>query len=298
MASEDHKLWDVVIIGGGPAGLAAGIHLARGGYRSLLLERLRLGGQARLLGLVENYPGFPRGIQGKDLMDRWVRQGRYWGLKIRREEVREIARHGEGFSLRLLKNARLRAKSVVFCPGAAFKKLAIPGEKRFWGRGIYHAAFDKARGLAGKTVAVVGGGEAAVHQAILLSSHAGEVYLISREDRLKAHRLLLKRFNRRANIIWLGGTVVERARGGKFLERIYLRHSAGGIRSFLEISALFVLIGKERTQWLGLRGPKPCGFFVAGDAAGDVFRQVAVASGDGIRAAMRCMGFLERRSLA
>lgn len=287
-------LWDALIVGGGPAGLAAGIQLARAGYDTLLLERSVLGGQARLLERIENYPGFPRGIRGRDLMDRWVRQACRWGLALRRASARDISRDEGTFAVRDTAGGLVRSRALLYCPGAAFQELGVPGEARLKERGVYDAAFERAPLFKGRTVAVVGGGEAAVAQAILLSRHAKRVHLISRGGRLKAHRLLRRRLERRSNVLWLSRASVERAEGNGSLKGVWLRPQDGGERRFLKASALFVLIGKRPPRSpFGRR--RPAGFFTAGDAARGDFRQVAVAGGDGIRAAMRCIRYLERR---
>lgn len=287
------KVWEAIIVGGGPAGLAAGIHLARAGCETLLLERSVLGGQARLLELIENYPGFPDGIRGRDLMSRWVAQARRWGLNLKRAEAKAISWKEGLFTMRTVGLGTATARAVLYCPGSEFKELGVPGESRFRGRGIYHGAFERSPRWRDKAVAVAGGGEAAVAEAIALSRHAGRVYLISRGGRLKTHRLLLRRLIQRPNILWLARTTVEKAEGNGFLQGLRLRRAGGG-GGFLEAAALFVLIGK-RPPPLPFGPRPPAGFFVAGDAAGGDFRQVAVAGGDGVRAAMACLRHLEGR---
>ncbi|HBA59995.1 MAG TPA: thioredoxin-disulfide reductase, partial [Elusimicrobia bacterium] len=156
---------DAVVIGGGPAGLAAGMHLARAGYAALLVERRALGGQARGIGRIENYPGFPQGISGRELMGLWARQAKRWGLKTRLGEAVAVSRGADGiFSVRLKKGAALRARAVLWCAGAAFRRLGVPGESRLAGKGVWNTA-DEAPSCAGLQVAVAGSGEAAVQQA-------------------------------------------------------------------------------------------------------------------------------------
>lgn len=290
----DGKLRDAVIVGGGPAGLAAGMHLARAGYGALLVERGRFGGQAARLEMLENYPGFPRGITGEKLMRLWLAQARRWGLGLKPDEALFLGRGGDGsFSVRLKKGGTLRSRAVLWCAGAAFRPLGASGEGKFAGNGVWHLVCE-APSCAGKTVAVAGGGEAAVQQAVLLSRRAERVYLITRTGRLKAHRLLLERLSRRPNVEWLAGWRVSRLSGSRRLEAAKLTPVSGrGAGKELPVDALFVLAGKKPPPVPAGWKSEPAGFFRAGDAAGDIFRQVAVAGGDGIRAAMRCIRYLE-----
>ncbi len=285
------EAWEAVVIGGGPAGLAAGMHLSRAGYRTLLIERARLGGRAGLLDLIENYPGFPEGISGRALMDLWARQARRWGLAVRRAEALGIRRSEGGFAVSLAQGPSARARAVVFCPGASFKRLG--GEGRLWGKGVYDAALGRAYGFRGRLVAVVGGGEAAAHQALLLARHARRVYLICRSGRIKAHRLLLRRLASCPRVVFFPGTRVEGLLGGRRLEGVRLSSRDGARPGRLKVSALFVLIGQEAAPCPLGAGKGAPGFFTAGDASGGISRQVAVAGGDGLRAAMRCIRYLE-----
>lgn len=284
---------DAVVIGGGPAGLAAGTHLSRAGYNTLLIERGSLGGQALGLERIENYPGFPGGISGLKLMELWLEQAWRWGLKTRTGEAVTVSRGDDGiFLVRLRKGGALRSRAVLWCAGAGFRKLGVPGENRLLGKGVWNTC-DEAPSCAGLEVAVAGSGEAAVQQAEILGRKAARVYLISRTEKLKAHKLLLERFSR-SGAVHLPGFRISRLLGKNKLEEAELvSTSSPRTVKKLKLDALFTLIGKEPAAvpagWLR----KPAGFYEAGDYAAGIYRQVAVAGGDGIRAAMRCIRYLE-----
>jgi thioredoxin reductase (NADPH) len=226
-------------------------------------------------------------------MARWIAQAQRWDLKTLRAEVRQVRRQGQLFRLGLGRRY-LYARTVIYCPGADFQDLGIPGIARFWGRGLFHAALDDAPRWRGRTVAVVGGGEAAVHQALTLARHARRVYLLCRGDALKAHRLLLRRLRGAARIVTMRGTNVRRLHGQRRLEALDVAGRHGQLR--LETDALFVLVGKKPVRLPFPTGRLPRGFFVAGDASGQTSRQVAVAAGAGMQAAVRCIELIEQRS--
>lgn len=278
------------MVGGGPAGLAAGLQLSRAGLRAALIERGALGGQARRLKLIENAPGWPEGISGRRLMSIWARQAKGWGLKMFRGELIGLCPGPGAQRLRLADGRRLAARSLVLATGARFKPLRAPGAGRLLGRGIFHAAFNAPGDFRGRTVAVIGGGEAAVHQAVHLARSARRVIVVARGP-LRAHRLLCARLAACPNAEVRRGRVV-RVEGRGRVSAIVLR-GVDGERACLPVSAVFVLIGAGASPWARLDG-RP-GVFVAGDARGGVERQVAVAAGDGMAAAMRAMRWLQKQ---
>lgn len=283
--------WDALIIGGGPAGLAAGLHLARAGCRTLLAERSRFGGQAAAIGRVENYPGY-RGGSGAALMKLWLAQAKAWKLSAGLDEALAASRGKDGlFRVKFRKAGTLRARALLWCAGAGFRALGVPGEAEFSGRGVWNTA-DEAPALAGRTAAVIGGGEAAVQQAAALAGRAKKVYLVSRGAELKAHPLLLERL-KASGAQRLPGWKVSRITGGKTARDVELRPAAGGPARLLRTDAVFVLVGKEPRRVPARWRKRPAGFFTAGDAAGGIYRQIAVAGGDGLRAAMAAIRYLE-----
>lgn len=277
--------WDALIIGGGPAGLAAGLHLARAGYATLLAERRRYGGQAASIGRLENYPGHRR-VSGAALMKTWLAQARGWRLNARLDEALSVSKKDGVFRVRLRKAGTVRARTLLWCGGAGFRALGVPGERGLAGKLVWNTA-DEAPSLAGRTAVVIGGGEAAVQQAAALAAGAAKVFIVSRGAGLKAHRLLLERL-RAAGAEHLPGREVT-----KIGPRGPLLRGADGEDLELRADAVFVLIGKEPRRVPAAWRAAPAGFFAAGDAACGLYRQVAVAAGDGVRAAMSAIRYLE-----
>lgn len=283
--------WDALIVGGGPAGLAAGLHLARAGCRTLLAEGRAFGGQATAIWRVENYPGFS-GIAGAALMKLWLAQARSWRLAARLDEALAVSTGKDGlFAVKFKKAGTVRARTLLWCAGATPRALGVPGEKEFSGRGVWNTA-DEAPSLSGLTVVVIGGGEAAAQQAAALARRAKKVYLVCRGHRLKAHSLLLHRLAA-SGVELLTGLKVSRIIGGKRAQAVELSPVAGGAARALGAAAVFTLIGKEPRQVPARWRRAPAGFFIAGDAAGEIYRQVAVAGGSGVRAAMGAISYLE-----
>lgn len=290
---QKKNIWDAVIVGGGPAGLSAGIYLSRLGFETLLLEKAHLGGTARRLEVVENYPGFPEGISGAELMGRFVSQTLRFGLKLKMAEVRRVSKKAGLFHLNLKDGAENpKARAVILCAGSEFKRLGLPEEKRLLGKGIFHGAFERASQFLNKKTAVVGGGDAALHQALLLSRYAQKVTLIHRRKSFKANPLLRRRLQADSCIRPLFRHMVAGAEGKRRLRGIWVSGLDGKKKRFLRVSGLFVLIGKRPATALknGLKPSQGC--FTAGDLKMGSCRQVAIAAGDGVRAAMECEKFL------
>lgn len=284
---------DALIIGGGPAGLSAGIYLSRAGWRCRLFERDVLGGQARHIERIENYPGFPQGVSGKRLMRLFTAQARRWKLPVTQGTATKITAGAGGFRVDA-GGAWHRGKAVILCPGALFKNLGLAGEKPLRGKGVFHCAFESAREFLDEDVAVVGGGDVALHQALLLSRHARRVYLIHRSGGFRAIARLQKKIRRRANVeIVLNARVRRLSAAGGRLRGLELAGLKAAERRRLRVTGLFVLIGKRADRSLAWAKPR-AGLFTAGDGRPGNFRQVSIAAGDGIRAAMECERHLLR----
>ena len=291
--------YDTIILGGGPAGLTAGIYLSRGGKKTLLLEGFE-GGEASRIERIENYPGFPEGISGLDLVARIREQARLFGTEIRSEEVTALEAAGKERKIRV-ENEILVSRSVIIAIGTHPRRLGIPGEKELWGRGVSSCATCDGPLFRGRPVAVVGGGNSAVHEALHLAGLSSRVYLIHRRDRLRAEHVAAQRAGShpRIEIVW--DSVPERFLGEESLTGVEIRNKKTGEARVLEAAAVFVSIGgKPRTDFLrGVLDLDPEGFiltkenletsipgvFAAGDVRAKEFRQIVTAVAEGARAA-------------
>lgn len=299
--------YDIVIVGGGPAGLAAGLYAARAQRRTLLLERKGVGGQIALTSLVENYPGFPDGINGFDLSQAMHRQAEKYGLETEYADVTSIARNGSGFRL-ATSEGDVAAHAVIVTAGADYNRLGVPGEEEFTGRGVSYCATCDAAFFRDAEVLVVGGGDAALDEGLFITRYARTVHLVHRRDTLRASRVLQERAraNPKMNFIW--NTVVERIEGDEGVRSVRLRDVRSGATRSLDVAAVFIFIGQHpNTDWLdGMVRPdtgghipvnlwmetEMPGLFAAGDVRADSARQLASAVGDGATAAIRAEYYL------
>ena len=202
MAKTKNKVYDVIIIGAGPAGLTAGLYTARAGLDTLLIEKLSPGGQAATADNIENFPGFPDSIGGVELMDRMRRQAEGFGLKIVQGEVVEIREDGE--RLVKTKGTAYRALAIIIATGAEWRRLGIPGEERLRGKGVSYCATCDGPLFRDKDVVVIGGGDTAVEEALFLIRFVRKVILVHRRERLRATKILQDRAMKakRIEFVW------------------------------------------------------------------------------------------------
>ncbi len=306
MQNQD-KEYEVIIIGGGPAGLAAAIYTSRARLSSLLLERGVIGGQILNAGQVDNYPGFPQGISGAELTQLMHQQATKYGLETINAEATSIELYGQ-YKIVTTTDGIFTAKAVIIANGVERQKLGIPGEKEFTGRGVSYCATCDAAFFRDMTVAVVGGGNAALTEALHLSRLAAKVFVIHRRDQLRATRIVQEKAFAEPNIEFLWNTVVEQIEGNDFVQRLQLRRVNTGERSTLDVSGIFIAIGsRPNTDYL--KGFLPLddtgavitndqmetgipGIFAAGDIRHNSVRQVIAAAGDGAIAAISAEKYL------
>jgi thioredoxin reductase (NADPH) len=308
---ERHQV-EVIIVGGGPAGLCAAMYAGRGMLRTVLLERGVPGGELLNTEWIEDYPGFEK-IKGAELARLMLEHARVFGADIRQENVESIARRDDGiFEVTTSRGLVFEAPAVILTAGGTPNKLGVPGELEYAGRGVSYCAVCDGAFFKGETIAVVGGGDAAVEEADYLTRYGEKVYLIHRRDRLRAAKLLQERLfaNPKIEVIW-NKEVLELVGGPSGLTTIELQDTATAERSSLAATGCFVFIGFKPNSWLirGHAAHDPSGYLITDDrmmtsipglfAAGDLrvqlTRQITTAVGDATTAAIAVEKFLAER---
>ena len=294
------KIYDMIIVGGGPGGYTAALYGARAGLDVMLIERLSAGGQMNLTSQIDNYPGFPEGVDGFQLGYNMQQQAERFGAKTKYAEVLKLELDGEIKSVHT-DEGRYRAKSVVISTGANPQKLRVAREQEMVGRGVGYCAHCDGMFYRGKTVAVVGGGNSAVAEALFLSRIAKEVILIHRRDSLRATQIYHKQLMEAPNIRILWNSQVTELMGEDVLSAVKVRDLLSGREEVLEVQGLFISIGRKPNTELvnGQLTLDDAGYIMAGEntktnlpgvyAVGDVrtkaLRQIVTAVADGAMAA-------------
>lgn len=301
------KTYQVIIVGGGPAGLTAGLYAARSRLNTLLIERGLAGGQIVNAEKVENFPGFPEGISGMELGELMHKQAAKYGLEtilaeamgLEVAETHKIVRTSDG---------DFKAQAVIISGGSEFAKMGVPGEAQLTGKGVSYCANCDAAFFRDQVVAVVGGGDAAITEAIFLTKFASKVTVIHRRDQLRASKILQERVFANAQIDFIWDTVVEAIEGDEAVRGLKLRNVKTGDRKMLDVSGIFIYVGlKPNTGYLkGVVPLDETGHIVVNDrmetpipgvlAAGDIrhnsIKQAIAAAGDGAIAALSAERFI------
>ncbi len=299
--------YEIVVIGGGPAGLTAGLYSAMGRRATLLLEKNLMGGQIINADKIENFPGFPEGISGMDLAELMQKQTARFGLETVYAGVTGIEQANERYSVETGEGT-VRATAIIVTAGSEHQKLGVPGEAEFLGKGVSYCATCDANFFRGKRVAVVGGGNAAVSEALYLTRFATRVFLIHRRGELRATRILQERAFASPILEPVMETVVEDVRGDGLVKELTLHNMKTARDRTLEIDGIFIAIGfKPNTafvrDFLEVDGQGQIvtsirletsrrGVFAAGDIRSNSGRQAIIAAGDGATAALFAQDYL------
>ena len=300
---------DVVILGAGPAGLTAAIYAARANHAPVVITGPLFGGQLALTTEVENFPGFPDGVLGPELMELMKRQAERFGAEIRIGDVTDVELTQS--PLRMTFNRELiETKSLIIATGASARLLDVPGEREFFGRGVSTSATSDGNFYREKTVAVVGGGDSAVEEGTFLTRYASKVFLVHRRDRLRASQILQDRARKNDKIDFIWDTVVEEIIGDadKGVTTARLRNVKTGAEEERQVEGVFLAIGHvpntkifEGQLKLDEQGyivtdsrmhTNIQGVFACGDCQDHIYRQAITAAGTGCVAAMEAEKFL------
>lgn len=302
--------YDVIVIGGGPAGLTAALYSARAQLKTLLLEQLVIGGQMAYTSTIENYPGFPEGILGPQLVQKMRDQAVKFGAEIMQDGAKDLI-FNEGVKKVITEEGELEAKAIILAPGTKHRRLNVPGEGKFMGRGVSVCATCDGAFYKDKHVAVVGGGDAAVEEGLFLTRYAAKVTIIHRRDQLRASKIFQDRAfaNPKINFIW--NTVIESINGTNKIESLTLKNVLTNEKTIFDVDGLFVFIGQipntdfcpqciardengfiltDENYQTSVKG-----VFAAGDARKKPFQQIAIAVGEGAFAAMSAIRYLESK---
>ncbi len=305
MSSVD---FDLVIVGGGPAGLTAGIYASRSRLNTLLIEKIVPGGQIMVTDWIENYPGFPDGLTGSDLVDKMVAQAKKFDLKIESQEVLSLDLSQDVKKIKLA-GRDISAHSLIIASGASPRKLGVPGEDQFSGKGVSFCATCDAPFFRDKVVVAVGGGDTAVQESLYLTKFAKKVYLIHRRDQLRATKILQERAiaNDKIEILW--DSVLTSIDGMFNVEKVTVKNVKTDEARDLAADGCFIWVGiNPNTEFLedsvkcdesgfilvnqSMETSVP-GVFAAGDVRSTPLRQIATAVGDSAIAAFSAENYIE-----
>jgi thioredoxin reductase (NADPH) len=301
------KSYDIIIIGGGPAGLSAGIYASRARLKTLLIEKSAVGGMIVNAGLVENYPGFSNGINGIDLTQAMLQQATKFGLETTSADVTGMKIDGKN---RVVKTSEgdFTAKAVIIAGGSERQKLGVPGEAEFTGKGVSYCATCDGAFFRDKAVAVIGGGNAAVTEALELTRFASHIFIVHRRHELRATKVVQEKAFAEKKIEFVWDSTVEAILGDKFVNKILIRNVNTGQQSALNVDGVFVNVGSQpATDYLKgvvvldangaimvndkMETNIP-GVYAAGDIRSGSIRQTIGAAGDGAIAAVNAVKYL------
>ncbi|GAB2755581.1 thioredoxin-disulfide reductase [Sinomonas soli] len=318
-AETSAEIRDVIVVGSGPAGYTAGIYTARANLNPLIFAgSVTAGGELMNTTEVENFPGFPEGIQGPELMDKFEQQASKFGAQIEFEDVESLELEGDIKTVTLAGGESYRARTVIIATGSAYRELGLPNEKRLSGHGVSWCATCDGFFFKDQDIAVIGGGDSAMEEALFLTKFARSVTVVHRRESLRASKIMADRALAHEKITFVWNSEVADVVGGDKVTGLKLRNIVDGSESEIAVTGVFVAIGNdprtslvkdvlaltpEGTIAVEGRSSKTSipGVFAAGDVVDPTYRQAITAAGSGCVAALDVEHYLadvEARSLA
>jgi len=300
-----------LIVGSGPAGLSAALYAARANLEPLVLSGMEMGGQVSITHAVENYPGFPDGIEGPKLVEAFQKQAERFGAKVEFDAATEIDFSSRPFRVKTWGNEYL-AETLVLTTGATPRHLDIPGEREYTGKGVSYCGTCDGHFFQGKDVVVVGGGDSAIEEGLFLTRYVNSVTVIHRREELRAGAILQKRAFENPKVKFIWDTVITEIKGEGTVESVSLKNVKTGIESKMTTDGVFIFIGHipntdlyegyldlDENGYLVIDRYMQTnipGVYAAGEVADSHFRQVITSAGMGAGAAMQAIHFLEENS--
>ncbi len=310
MSDNEKTIYKMVIIGSGPAGLSAALYAARANLEPVVFTGMQIGGQVANTHIVENYLGFPEGIEGPELVDAFQQQVERFGAEFEFDQITEVDFSECPFRLEAY-SGTVYAESVVIATGAYPRKLGIPGEEEFNGRGVSYCATCDGHFFQEKDVVVVGGGDSALEEGLFLTRYVDSVTIIHRRDELRAGSLLQKRAFKNPKVDFIWDTVVKEIKGDDHVDTVTLYNKKTGEETEFSTDGVFIFIGHIPNNKLYegqlemdeqgylvidkyMQTSVP-GVYAGGEAADSLFRQVITSAGMGAAAAMQAIHFLDEQ---
>jgi len=308
MGGVKTEIYEVIIIGGGPGGLTAGLYTSRARLRTLLIESALLGGQMTTTELIENYPGFPQGVPGDELSRLMEEQAKKFGMETVTQEVTKVSLEGKVKVVQTYEST-YRCEALIVSTGAEYRKLGVPGEVDFAGKGVSYCATCDGAFFQDSRIVVVGGGDSALTEALFLTKFAKELTIIHRRDALRGTKIYQERALANPKIKFLWNSIVQEIKGDSMVRSIVVKNVKTGETQEFETEGAFLFVGMvPRTQFLKgivrmdeggyILTNEQCetsakGIFAVGDCRKKLLRQIATAVGDGATAAFAAEKFLE-----
>ena len=310
MEGGEKKIYEVIIVGGGPAGLTAGLYTSRSRLHTLLIETGLLGGQMTTTELIENYPGFPQGITGDELSRLMEEQAKRFGLEVVSQPVAEVKLEGNKKVVKT-DEGNYFGDSLIICTGTEYRKLGVPGENEFAGKGVSYCATCDGAFFRDSQIFLVGGGDSALTEALYLTKFVKELTIVHRRDALRGTKIYQERVFANPKIKLLWNSVIEEIKGDSVVRSVFVKNVKTGEVTEHPTEGVFLFVGLlPRTQFLkGLVRMDEGGYiltdengetsvkgiFAAGDCRKKLLRQITTAVGDGANAAFAAEKYLEEK---